>query len=110
MPQNRRNKSGRPARGAFRGPIVETPEGQVYETSVYCKRLLRGRPIPDTGAGDLIAEFPVAWVLDPAITRFPLHIVPDSNDPTHFLIRGKDFDPEFLDYLREYSVIRSPEE
>ena len=104
VPQNRRNRSGRPARGAFRGPIVETVDGAVYETSVYCKRLLEGRSVPIAGPKDLLAEFPLAWVLDIKITKSPLYIVPDPTDSAHFLIRGRVFHPEFLDFLRDKSV------
>ena len=94
MLPNRRNSSGRPTRGAF--------QGRDSETSVYLKRILRGRQVPTRNRGDDLAEFSVKWLFDISLTKTPLKVVKDRG--AHFIIKGR-LSIEFKDFLRDNSVI-----
>lgn len=97
IPPHRRNKSGRPTRGAF--------EGANGETSVFLKRLLAGEPVPGRDPGDDLREFPVKWVLDISLTKTALRIEQDieHGGDAHFNIIGK-VHIDFKDHLRDKST------
>lgn len=94
IPSRKRNKSGRPTRGAFQGA-----DGQ---TSVYLKRLLRGGPVPSRQANEDLAEFPAKWIFDLSLTKTPLQLKKGSG--AHFSILG-ELHIEFRDFLRDNAKI-----